>query len=160
MVCFASPPRRKLGNYAVRRRSLQMQNLSLLFLTPRVVTSRDNDSFYAGVLLWSCATFVVVGISLVIGWRAGVSRELGHSAIVTKPPTVGQNFQWAQKLPLRRPIVGIPAFGLLAAMVFAILAILVMMLTGAFQYKSKGFWVHLLKPGAAPAKPLVLGPNP
>jgi hypothetical protein len=48
---------------------------------------------------------------------------------------------------------GIPPFWLIAGMVFAILAILMMMLTGAFQYKSKGFWVHLLKPGAAPAKP-------
>jgi hypothetical protein len=42
----------------------------------RVVTSRDNDTFYAGVLLWSYATFVVVGVSLVIlGSRGGV-REL------------------------------------------------------------------------------------
>jgi hypothetical protein len=82
-----------------------MQNLSLLFLTPRVVTSRDNDSFYAGVLLWSCATFVVVGISLVIlGWRGGV-RELEQFAVVTNAPTLGRNIQWAQKLPLRRPIV-------------------------------------------------------
>jgi biopolymer transport protein ExbD len=120
----------------------------------RVVTSRDNDSFYAGVLLWSSAVFVVIGISLVIlGWRAGVFRELGRSAIVTKPPTVGQNFQWAQKLPLRRPIVGIPAFGLLAGMVFAILAILMMMLTGAFQRTPIGLWVHVLKPGAVAAKP-------
>ena len=120
----------------------------------RVVTSRDNDSFYAGVLLWSGAIFVVVGISLVIlGWRRGVLRELEQSAIITNTPIVGQNIQWAQKLPLRRPIVGMPAFGLLAGMVFAILAILMMMLTGVFQYKSKGLWVHLLKPGAAPMKP-------
>jgi biopolymer transport protein ExbD len=119
----------------------------------RVVTSRDDDSFYAGVLLWSGAIFVVVGISLVIlGWRGNV-RELEPFAVVTNAPTLGQNIQWAQKLPLRRPIVGIPPFGLLAGMVFAILAILMMMLTGAFRYKSKGLWVHLLKPGAAPAKP-------
>jgi biopolymer transport protein ExbD len=120
----------------------------------RVVTSRDNDSFYAGVLLWSSATFVVVGIGLVIvGWRGGVFTDLEPSAVVTNAPSVGQNFQWAQKLPLRRPIVGMPAFGLLAGMVFAILAMLMMMLTGAFQYQSKGLWVHLLRPGAIPAKP-------
>lgn len=120
----------------------------------RVVTSRDDDSFYAGVLLWSGAIFVVVGISLVIlGWRRGVFREPEQSASVTNEPTVGQNFQWAQKLPLQRPIVGIPAFGLLAGMVFGILAILMMMLTGAFERTPTGLWVHLLKPGAAPAKP-------
>ncbi len=120
----------------------------------RVVTSRDNDSFYAGVLLWSGAVFVVVGLSLVIlGWRGGVFRELEQSAIVTNAPTAGQTFQWAQKLPLRRPIVGIPAFGLLAGIVFAILAILMMMLTGAFQRMPIGLWVHVLKPGAVAAKP-------
>jgi biopolymer transport protein ExbD len=120
----------------------------------KIVTSRDNDSFYAGVLLWSSATSIVVGISLVIlGWRGGIFTDLEPSAIVTNAPSVGQNFQWAQKLPARRPIVGMPAFGLLAGTVFAILAILMMMLTGAFQYKSKGLWVHPLKPGAAPSKP-------
>ena len=120
----------------------------------RVVTSRDDQSFYAGVLLWTSATLVVIGISLVIlGWRGGVFCELKQTAIITNAPIVGQNFQWAQKLPLRRPIGGIPAFGLLAGIVFAIFAILMMMLTGAFQYHSKGLWVHLLKSGAMPVKP-------
>jgi biopolymer transport protein ExbD len=49
--------------------------------------------------------------------------------------------------------VGIPAFGLLAGIVFAILAILMMMLTGAFQRMPIGLWVHVLKPGAVAAKP-------
>jgi len=120
----------------------------------RVVTSRDNDSFYAGLALWSSTTLVVVGMSLVIlGWRSGVFSELERSAVITNAPTVGQNFQWAQKLPLRPPIVGIPAFGLLAGMVFAILAMLMMMLTGAFRFTPRGLWVHLLKPAAVPVKP-------
>ncbi|HZI55571.1 MAG TPA: hypothetical protein VFF39_02290, partial [Verrucomicrobiae bacterium] len=63
------------------------------------------------------------------------------------------NFQWAQKLPLRRPIVGIPAFGLVAGMVFAILAIVMMMLTGALHRTPMGLWVHVLKPGMVPAQP-------
>ncbi len=120
----------------------------------RVVTSRDDDSFYAGVLLWPGATFFVVGISLVIlGWRGFVFGELEQSPIITNVSAIGQNFQWAQALPLRRPIVGIPAFGLLAGMVFAILVILIMMLTGAFKRTPVGLWVHLLKPSAAAKKP-------
>ena len=120
----------------------------------RVVTSRDDDSFYAGVVLWTGAIFFVIGISLVVlDWRGGVFKEPEQSAIVTNAPSVGQNFQWAQKLPLRRPIVGMPAFGLLAGMVFAILAMLMMMLTGAFRYTPRGLWVHLLKTGAVPVKP-------
>jgi biopolymer transport protein ExbD len=120
----------------------------------RVVTSRDDDSFYAGVVLWTGAIFVVIGISLVVlDWRGGVFRVSEQFAIVTNAPNGGQHFQWAQKLPLRRPIVGIPSFGLVAGMVFAILAMLMMMLTGAFRYTPRGLWVHLLKPGAVPMKP-------
>lgn len=37
-------------------------------------------------------------------------------------------------------------------MVFAILAILMMMLTFGFEETSTGEWVHLLKPGQSPAK--------
>jgi hypothetical protein len=48
--------------------------------------------------------------------------------------------------------VGIPAFGLLVGMVFAILAMLMMMLTGAFRHTPMGLWVHLPKPGAVPVK--------
>jgi hypothetical protein len=120
----------------------------------RVVTDRDDYDFYAGVLLWPSATFVVIGISLVIlAWRGRVFRQLEEAATVTDSPTVGQNFQWAQTLPLRRPIVGIPAFGLLAGMVFAILAIVMMVLTGGLKRTPQGLWIHLLKPGALPAKP-------
>jgi len=71
----------------------------------------------------------------------------------TPSPTAGQDFQYAQRLPLRRPIVGIPQFGLIGGIVFAILAILMMMLTGAFERVPVGLWVHALKPGAIPAKP-------
>ena len=120
----------------------------------RVVTSRDDDSFCAGVVLWAGVIFVVIGISLVgLDWRGGVFREPAQFLIVTSAPSVGQHFQWAQKLPLRRPIEGIPAFGLLAGVMFAIFAILMMTVTAAFSYRSRGLSVHLLKPGAVTAKP-------
>jgi biopolymer transport protein ExbD len=117
----------------------------------RVVTSRDNDSFYAGVLLWTGAAFVVVGLSLVIlGWRGGVFRELEQSAVVTNAPTVGQNFQWAQRLPLRRQFSSPPAFALLAAPVLVILIIIFMVVLQ--PYPARGLCVKVLKPGplAAP----------
>jgi biopolymer transport protein ExbD len=37
-------------------------------------------------------------------------------------------------------------------MVFALLALLMMLLTAGFEYKPTGFWVHVLKSGQAPAK--------
>jgi biopolymer transport protein ExbD len=66
---------------------------------------------------------------------------------------VGQDFQWARRLPLRRPISGLPAFGLFGGMVFGILAILMMLLTAGFNRTSTGLWIHPLKPAAVPEKP-------
>ena len=117
----------------------------------RVVTSRDHDGFYAGVLLWTGTAFVVVGLSLVIlGWRGGEFRELEPSAVVTNTPTAGQNFQWAQRLPLRRQFSSPPAFALLAAPVLLILIIIFMVLLQ--PYPARGLYVKVLKPGplAAP----------
>jgi biopolymer transport protein ExbD len=37
-------------------------------------------------------------------------------------------------------------------MVFALLALLMMLLTAGFQYIPRGFWVHVLKSGQAPTK--------
>jgi biopolymer transport protein ExbD len=120
----------------------------------RVVTSRDNDSFYAGVLLWSGAAFVVIGLSLVIlGWQSGVFRELEQSAVVTNAPTVGQNFQWAQRLPLHRQFSSPPAFALLATPVLVILIIIFMVTLQ--PYPARGLYVRVLKPGPlAAAEPL------
>ena len=117
----------------------------------RVVTSRDDDGFYAGVLLWSGGAFVIVGLSLVIlSWRGGVFRELEQSAVVTNAPTVGQNFQWAQRLLLRRQFSSPPAFALLAAPVLVILIIVFMVVLQ--PYPARGLYVKVLKPGplAAP----------
>lgn len=69
---------------------------------------------------------------------------------VADSATVGQNFQWAQKLPLRGPIMGLPGFGIVGGMFFAIMAMLLM-----FGFKTQipeGLWVHLLKPRAFPEK--------
>jgi biopolymer transport protein ExbD len=112
----------------------------------RVVTSRDNDSFYAGMVLWSDASFALVGISLVIlGWRGGVFSELERHAIVTNAPTVGLNFQWAQRLPLRRQFSSPPAFALLAAPILVVLIIIFMVLSQ--PYPARGLYVRVLRPG-------------
>jgi biopolymer transport protein ExbD len=98
------------------------------------------------VLLWSGAAFVVVGLSLVVlGWRGGVFRELAQSAVVPNAPTVGQNFQWAQRLPLRRQFSSPPAFALLAAPVLVILIIIFMVVLQ--PYPARGLYVNVLKPG-------------
>ena len=119
-----------------------------------VYTNKADYEDYANPILWAAGLSVTLGASLLLLGVIACSTESHLSSVrISNSESVGQHFQWAQKLPLRRPIVGVPPFGLLAGTVFAILAFLMMMLTGAFQYQSKGLWVRLLKPGAAPAKP-------
>ena len=117
----------------------------------KVATSRADYDFYATVLLWPATLCTVIGVSLLgLAWRGRFGKEAAQTASVTGAASVGQNFQWAQRLPLRRPITGLPGFGLAGGIVFAIAAMVMMMLTAPLT--PKGLWVHLLKPGAVPEK--------
>ena len=99
-------------------------------------------------------TALYIGIcSLAFGPLVHAVFSSGQSDHLTDSTTaIGQNFQWAQRLPLCRPFGGLPAFGVFAAMLFAVLAILMMLLTAGFQETSIGWRVHLLKPGQSPQK--------
>ena len=120
----------------------------------KVVTSRDDDSFCAGVVLWAGAIFVVIGISLVVlDWRGGVFREPWAVCDRYKRAERRSTFSRGTEVAFAASDQGIPAFGLLAGVMFAIFAILMMTVTAAFSYRSRGLSVHLLKPGAVPAKP-------
>jgi len=133
----------------------------------RVHTDSSDYEFYAGYSQWVGAICFATGVSLIIlavvgrlRWRAAdavnlnLSSSVGSSSVESTSvgsSSAGQNFQWAQRLPLRRPISGLPAFGLAGGMIFAILAMLMMLIT-ANPMNSKGLWVHLLKPGQGAAK--------
>lgn len=96
---------------------------------------------------------IYIGIALVIFTpivRFAVSDE--HSERVTEQTSVGQTFHRARRFPLRRRFSGLPRFGLFGGMTFALLAVLVMLLTVGFQRTSTGLWVRLLKPGKIPPK--------
>lgn len=110
----------------------------------------DNDAFLLKLAASVSAFFGVALLGFLPAVRAVVSRE--KIAKVTDSAAVGQDFQWARRLPLRRPISGLPAFGLFGGMVFALLALLMMLLTMGFQRTSTGLWVRLLQRGQVPAK--------
>ncbi|MGC2474037.1 MAG: biopolymer transporter ExbD [Candidatus Sulfotelmatobacter sp.] len=118
----------------------------------RVFARTENYEMVASMLKAVMVLSVLLGLVLLTflpATRAVFSRE--ESDHLTDPPA-GQNLQWAQKLPLRRPVSGLPAFGPFAAMMFGLLAVLMMLLTAGFQQTSIGWRVHLLKPGEAPQK--------
>jgi biopolymer transport protein ExbD len=122
---------------------------------PRLYVSAETVDYEDGAILLKLAAaisafFGVALLAFLPAVRAVVSRE--EIAKATDSAAVGQDFQWARILLLRRPISGLPAFGLFGGMVFALLALLMMLLTAGFEYKPTGFWVHVLKSGQAPAK--------
>ena len=69
--------------------------------------------------LWFSALGTACGASLVVlGCIARFRKERDAASELTGEASVGQNFQWAQRLPLRKPFAGLPSFGLLAALVY------------------------------------------
>lgn len=63
--------------------------------------------------------------------------------------SIGQCFQWAQKLPLKRKVCLPPAFALLAAPCLLLLIFVCMILLQ--PYPHKGLFVELMNPGLLPA---------
>ena len=122
---------------------------------PRLSVSAEIGEYEDGAFLLKLAATIsaFIGVALLAflpAVRAVVSRE--KTVSVTESVTVRQDFQWGRRLPLRRPISGLPAFGLFGGMVFGLLAVLMMLLTLGFQRTSTGLWVHPLKQGQVPAK--------
>ncbi len=111
----------------------------------------ESTAFGARLIL---AIGIYVGLALLIfGPIVGFAQSRQHSNGVADSISAGQDFQWARKLPLRSRVLGLPGFGLYGGAVFALLAILMMMLTVGFRYIPQGLWVRALKRGAAPQKP-------
>jgi len=88
----------------------------------------------------------------VVGTASSGLDNLVAGTHLNLTPTIGQNFQWAQRMPLRRRFSGLPAFGVAGGTTFAILAILMMLLTADTTRVHSGLPVRLLKLGEVPAK--------
>lgn len=117
----------------------------------RVVASTEN--YEIGALFvrigWAIGAYIgFIALTFVPVIRFAHSFE--HSETVAESASLGQDFRWARKLPLRRPFSGLPGFGLVGGIIFAIIAIVMMIMTGAFVYPPRGLWARLLKPGADP----------
>jgi biopolymer transport protein ExbD len=110
-----------------------------------IYTSKVGYEDYANPMLWAAGLSVTLGASLVLLGVIGFSTESRLSSTrISNSESVGQNFQWAQRLPLRRQFSSPPAFALLAAPVLIALIIIFMVLQ---PYPQKGLYVKVLKPG-------------
>jgi len=78
----------------------------------RVLTNRDDYADYASPLLWLSALCVAVGISLLVLFS--ITQFSGRWTLAPNfalSGSVGQHFQWAQTLPLKKVFSGIRSFG-------------------------------------------------
>jgi biopolymer transport protein ExbD len=107
-----------------------------------VYTSREEYEDWASPLLWSSGFGLTLGLSLaslaLLAWQFN-----RHDTRISDSPSIGQYFQWAQKLPLRPQMFSLPAFALMAAPGLAILIFAYMVFLA--PYPSKGLYVHLLR---------------
>jgi len=102
---------------------------------------------------WPAGLLIALGASLTVLSIVGKRREKVIAAAgLSLSPAVGQNFQWAQRMPLRRPFAGFPTFGIFVGVLFGVLALLMMLITFGFRITARGLPVHLLQPGQAPQK--------
>ena len=120
----------------------------------RVIAITENYETGASIVKGLALIWVVFGAVMLTFLPVVqlVRKSQEEAPTVTGLRVVGQDFRWARERPLRRRMSGLPAFGLIGGMVFALLALLMMLLTFGFQVTSTGEWVRPLKPGELPAK--------
>lgn len=102
--------------------------------------------YYGPFILWLSVLCVAAGVSLLVlfalnrfNWRSTQVLSFAPSQ------SARQYFRWAQQLPLKGRFSGIASFGLVAAILYFLVAIPFMILQPP---TSIGLTVHLLKPGA------------
>src|SRR5260370_30865887 len=151
---MAIPPRRWVGYAFV------VAGLSPLFDTYtflRTNWSPLHVPMFAPTELALGHSLAVVGVAVLL---VPVVIRLGDSCAPDASMKMGEGLAYASvelrrqrcppKLPLRRPISGLPGFGIVGGIIYALIAIVMMIMTVAFVCTPRGLWVHLLKLGAVP----------
>lgn len=122
---------------------------------PRLFISADTDWYDVTAFLLAGIASIGVFFGVVIAVFLPIVHAMGEAETkeigIANSQTIGQNYQWARRLPLRRKISGLPSFGLVAAIFFSLVGLVVMFFT--IPAIPKGVWVRVLQPGAAPPEP-------
>lgn len=122
-------------------------------IPPRLEVVADTENYKTAALfgrvgpgIAACLGFVYLTFVPIIRFL----HSFDHSETVTEAASVGRDFRWARELPLRRPISGLPSFGLVGGVIFALIITVMMMITGVGRFTPRGLRVRLLKQGAVP----------
>src|SRR5450432_1671992 len=106
-------------------------------IPPRLEVVADTENYETAALFARVGLSIVTYIGFIALTFVPIIRFLHpfeRSETVTESASVGQDFRWARKLPLRRPLSGLPGFGLVAGIGYALITIVMMMMTVAFVY--------------------------
>jgi len=138
----------------------------------KIYTSRSDYEDEATPALWLSALPMAVGTSLLgLFVLAHYRNRLSTATDITYSESIGQYFQWAQRLPLKPAFTALPFFGLVCALVLSWLVMFHMVFYEfGRRFRSNGLAVFLMKSVPHPdhiersAVPLVLkvkfaGPN-
>lgn len=131
----------------------------------RIFSERHDFEDKLNPWLWLSGLGLTCGASLVVlGRWTRFGKEGDTGSVLTGEASVGQNFQWARKLPLKRQFSGLPSFGLIAVLVYFVSwTPIVLMEAIAFDaFRSKGIYVrvesadHLARAGYLWREPIVV----
>ena len=129
---------------------------------PRLLIYTSKSSYEDDIApaLWVLAICVVLGASLLaLGCIALFGERRPATTRITDSESIGQNFRWAQELPLKKRFSVLPAFALIAGSVLFVPFIAFFILS---PIPAKGLYVHVLKPGplapknGVPIEPVVV----
>ena len=108
-----------------------------------VYTSKSNYEDYSTPILWGSALSVVLGASLLsLGCIAFLGERHPQNTRITDSESIGQCFQWAQKLTLRKQFSSLPAFALIAGTMLFVPVVVFFLLS---PVPARGLFVDLLK---------------
>jgi biopolymer transport protein ExbD len=108
-----------------------------------VYTSKSNYEDYTAPILWASALSVALGASLLaLGCIAYFGERRPRTTRITDSESIGQHFQWAQKLPLRKQFLTLPAFALIAGTSLFVPVIVFSLLS---PLPARGLFVALMK---------------
>jgi biopolymer transport protein ExbD len=108
-----------------------------------IYTNKSKYEDYTVPILWASALSVMLGVSLVtLSCISASEKRRPPTTRITDSESIGQNFKWAQKLPLRKQFLTLPAFALIASTTLFVPVIVFFLLS---PLPARGLFVALIK---------------
>jgi hypothetical protein len=128
----------------------------------RIYTSKSDHEGDTTPALWLGVLSIAVGTSLLVFFVLGHESRSPALTNITDSETIEMHFQWAQKLPLKPGLSGLPSFGLVCSLVLSWMVMFHMVFYQGGRFRSIGITVFVMQQASQAedrdrwAEPLVL----